>query len=111
MAITITVSDTVSFKVKGTINDATGTPQPFDFKLTCTRLDADTLDARVKANNEETFVEFLADVVEDWHGVRNAENGPVPYTVDALKQLCNIPGVARVAWITYLTEVGAKAKN
>lgn len=111
MAIIITVSDTVSFKVRGTINDAGGIAQPFDFKLICTRLDAETLDARVKANNEETFFDFLADVVEDWSGVRDAENKAVPYSTEALKQLCNIAGVARVAWISYLTEVGAKAKN
>ena len=111
MAITITVSDTVSFKVKGTINDAGGVSQPFDFKLTCARLDADALDARVKANNDETFVDFLDDVVEDWGGVRDAENKAIPYSSDALHQLCKIPGVARVAWIAYLTEVGAKTKN
>lgn len=111
MAITIQVSDKVSFKVKGSINDATGTAQPFDFKLTCTRLDADALDARVKANNDETFVDFLADVVEDWGGVRDAENKALPYSVEALQQLCKIAGVARVAWIAYLTEVGAKTKN
>jgi hypothetical protein len=111
MSIIITVSNTVSFKVKGTINDADGIAQPFDFKLTCTRMDADQLDARVKANNDETFVDFLADVVEDWSGVRDAENKAVSYSVDALTQLCKIAGVARVAWIAYLTEVGAKTKN
>jgi hypothetical protein len=111
MSIVITVSDTVSFKVKGTINDAGGIAQPFDFKLTCNRLDADALDARVKANNDETFVDFLADVVEDWGGVRDGENKPIAYTEDALRQLCKIAGVARVAWIAYLTEVGAKTKN
>lgn len=111
MAITITVSDTVSFKVKGTINDAGGVSQPFDFKLTCARLDSDALDARVKANSDETFVDFLTDVVEDWSGVRDAENKAIAYSVEALQQLCKIPGVARVAWIAYLTEVGAKTKN
>lgn len=111
MAITITVSDTVKFKVKGTINDDKGTAQPFDFSLTCTRLDADTLDARVKANNDETFVDFLTDIAEDWSGVKDAESKPVPYTEAALRQLCKIAGVARVAWLSYLTEVGAKAKN
>ncbi len=111
MAINIVISDTVKFKVKGTINDAGGIAQPFDFSLTCTRMDSDTLDARVKANSDETFVEFLADVVEDWAGVKDAEGKNVPYSEDALKQLCKIAGVARVAWVAYLTEVGAKAKN
>ncbi len=111
MAINIIVSDTVQFKVKGTINDAAGIAQPFDFKLVCTRMDADTLDARVKANSDETFADFLADVVEDWSGVKDADNKAIPYSTDALAQLCKIAGVARVAWIAYLTEVGAKAKN
>jgi hypothetical protein len=111
MAINIIVSDTVQFKVKGTINDAAGIAQPFSFKLVCLRMDGDTLDARVKANSDETFVDFLTDVVEDWSDVKDADNKAIPYSTAALAQLCKIAGVARVAWIAYLTEVGAKAKN
>ena len=54
---------------------------------------------------------ILADVVEDWSGVRDADDKPLPYSEDALRALCRIPGVAAVAFRTYLAEVGAKEKN
>lgn len=110
MAIQITVADIAKFSVKGTIKDAAGIDQPFDFKLTCRRLDADTLSARVKDDSGETFLEFLTDVVEDWSGVRNGDS-PVPYSAAALAQLCKIPGIARTAWLAYLAETAVKAKN
>jgi hypothetical protein len=109
MAIKIIVSDTVAFKVKGSINDVSGTAQPFDFKLTCLRLDTDAIEA--KLNGGITVVDFMCDVVEDWSGVRDADDKPLPYSETALRQLFKIAGVAGVAYKTYLQEVGAKEKN
>lgn len=111
MTIKIIVSDTVGIKVKGTINDAAGVPQPFDFGLTCIRLDAEQIAQRLKSNSDESVTDFLADVVEGWSGVR-ADNGDnVPYSAETLRQLCKIPGLANLAFATYLAESGAKAKN
>ena len=111
MAIKIVISDTVGFKVKGTINDAAGVAQPFDFGLTCTRLDAEQIEKRLKSDSDASIADFLADVIEDWTGVRDADDKQIPYTEAALRQLCNIPGVGGLAFRTYLAEVGAKAKN
>ena len=111
MSIKITVSDTVGFKVIGTINDAAGAPQPFDFSLTCVRLDAEQVQAKLKNNSGASFTDFLADVVQDWSGVRDAEDKPMPYSEAALRQLCKISGVAVLTFNTYMAESGAKAKN
>lgn len=111
MAIKIVISDTVGIKVKGTINDAAGKPQPFDFCLVCTRLDLQQIDDKLKSDTEATLIDFLADVVEDWSGVRDADDKPIPYTESAFRQLCKIPGVYGLAFKTYMTEVGAKEKN
>ncbi len=111
MAIKITVSNTVAFNVKGTINDQTGIPQPFSFKLTCIRLEQEQITNKIKSDTDSSIVEFLADVVEDWSGVRDEEDKPLPYSEDALRKLCKISGVSAVAFHTYLSEVGAKAKN
>lgn len=111
MAIRIIVSNTVGFNVKGSINDAAGVPQPFTFKLICARLDADQIQARLNAGNDATLIDFLADVIEDWSGVRDADDKAIPYSTDALRQLCAIPGVAAVAFRAYIAEVGAKEKN
>lgn len=111
MAIKITISNTVAFNVKGTINDASGIPQSFSFKLTCTRLDAEQISNKLKSDTETTMTDFLVDVVEDWSGVRDDEDKQIAYSEQALRQLCKIPGVAAVAFNAYLSEVGAKAKN
>lgn len=110
MAISIQISDTVGFKVKGVINDSAGIAQPFDFKLTCNRLTSEEIQAAI-SDKEETLGDFLATVVQDWSGVKDAANANVPYSTDALKQLCKIPGVAFLAYRTYLSECGAKEKN
>lgn len=109
MAITIEVSDLVKFKVKGTINDETGTAKPFDFWLTCERLDADELSAKIKGDGNIT--EFMVDLVRDWDEVRTLAGQKIPFSVDALRQLLAIPGVAYVSYRTYTVEVGAKEKN
>lgn len=111
MSIQIVVSNTVTFKVKGSINDEKGVAQPFHFGLTCVRLDADQIKDKLSAESEGTTTEFLSDVIEAWDGVRDADGKPLPYTADNLRQLCKIPGVAALTFRTYLIEVGAKEKN
>lgn len=111
MAIKITVSNTVKFKVKGTIKDEAGIDQPFDFWLTCNRLDTDQIQAKLNAENEPSSTDFMADVVEDWSGVKDAENNSIPYSEDVLRKLFRLPGVSSLAFRTYLSEVGAKEKN
>jgi hypothetical protein len=111
MAIRIVVSNTVRFKVKGVINDASGSPQPFDFSLTCRRLPAAELKERLQNAGDTDAADFLAEVIEDWSGVRGEDDQAVPYSVPALLALCQIPGLATVAFRAYLGEVGAKEKN
>jgi len=109
--VTISVSNTVAFNVKGTINDQAGIAQPFSFKLTCVRLEQEQITNKLSSDTDSKIVDFLADVVEDWSGVRDDDDKPLPYSEDALRKLCKISGVAAVAFHTYLAEVGAKAKN
>lgn len=111
MAIKITVSDMVGIKVKGSINDAAGNPQAFDFGLTCHRLKADAIQAKLRGESDASLTDFLVDVTTTWSNVRDDDNNAVPYSEDAMRTLCNIPGVAAVAFRTYLAEVGAKEKN
>lgn len=111
MAIKIVISDTVGFKVKGTINDEKGTAQPFDFTLICSRLDQDQIQAKLKDHGDASLTDFLVDVIESWSGVRDAADAPLPYSEANLRALCKIPGVAGLAFRTYLAEVGAKEKN
>lgn len=111
MAIKIIVSDTVAFTVKGNINDAKGIAQPFSFKLTCDRLDADQIRGKLQDEAESTLADFLTDVVQDWRDVQDADGKPLDYSEAELRKLCKIPGVATIAFRTYMAEVGAKEKN
>lgn len=111
MGIKIVVSNLVKFKVRGTIKDEAGTDQPFDFHLTCRRLDADQIKTKLADSSETSVADFMLEVIEDWQGVRDAEDQPMQFTEAAWRQLCKIPGVSLVAFRTYLAEVGAKEKN
>jgi hypothetical protein len=111
MAIKIVVEDTVGFKVKGTINSAAGTPQAFDFGLTCHRLDADQIKDKLTSESDASITDFLLDVITGWSAVRDADNKDLPFTEATLRQLVKIPGVGNLMFRTYLTEVGAKEKN
>lgn len=111
MSIKITVANKVGIKVKGSLNNEAGAPQPFDFSLTCHRLDADQLTLRLKEESEQSLIDFMLGVVEDWAGVRDADDKPMPYSEANYRALCKIPGVAGLAFRTYLRDVGAQEKN
>lgn len=111
MSIKIVISNTVKFKVKGSLKDEAGVDQPFDFSLTCMRLDADQIQNKLRGEGDASVTDFLADVVEDWAGVKDADDKALTFNEDNLRALCRIPGIAALAFRTYLTEVGAKEKN
>ena len=111
MAIRLVISDTVKFNVKGVIRDANGSDQPFNFALTCIRLDTEAIQAKLKAEEDALLVDFFADIIEDWSGVRDAEDKPAPYNHENLRALFKVPGIAALTFRTYLIEVGAREKN
>ena len=115
MAISISVSSVVQFKVKGSIKDAAGVDQPFTFGLTCERLPEEDITARMKAHEgsiAEFATEFMADVIDDWFDVIDGDKQTVPFSRNAWLQLChNVPGLSLVTLAAYRQESGAKAKN
>jgi hypothetical protein len=110
MSISILIEDTVKFPVKGTERNAQGVEVPFTFTLVCDRLDADAVQAIVE-NDQRKLADFFADITQDWDGVKDADGKKLPYTADHLAALFKKPGLAALTFRTYLTEIGAKAKN
>ncbi len=110
MAIRITVSDQVSFKVRGTINNETGAAQAFDFDLVARRLSADAMQSAL-ADDQRKIPEFMAAVVTGWRRVIDDEGADVSFTHQALEQLFQITGLASIAFKAYLEAAGAKEKN
>lgn len=111
MAIKLVVSDTVKFQVKGVIRNAVGTDEPFNFSLICKRLKSEDIQARFRGEEELLLVDFFASITEDWAGVRDAQDAPAPYNVENLRALFQLPGIASLAFRTYMTECGAREKN
>jgi hypothetical protein len=111
MAIKIIISDTVGFKVKGSINDEKGIAQPFDFTLKCKRLNADEIKDKLQDQSEATLTDFMAEVVQGWAGVRDEDDKAMEFDTANFRTLCSIPGVAAIVFKTYMAEVGAKEKN
>lgn len=120
MAIKIIISDKVGFTVKGTINDADGKEQPFDFTLTAKRLDEDALGAAqsllvvdaAKTGGHTAVIEKLAEITTNWTGVRDESDAQVPYSADTLRALLKSHrGLGLLIWRTYISEAGAKEKN
>lgn len=111
MSFKIVISNTVKFKVKGTMKDEAGVDQPFDFGLTCRRLDADQIKTKLSDESDASVADFMTSVIEDWSGVKDGDDKPLPYSDEALRQMFRLPGVAVLTFRTYMEEVGAKQKN
>jgi hypothetical protein len=108
MAIKIQVSDIVRCTVRGTIANQDG-PQPFDFWFLARRLDDAALADKL-AERDSLIADFLADIVTGWGGVKG-EDGELPFTEGALRELMKIPGISKLMLRAYIEDVGAKAKN
>lgn len=111
MSIPLVLSDKVGIKVVGTYKSAAGAAVPFDFNISCERLDTEQIDLRLKEKTDETVTDFMLEVIQDWSGVCDEAGKPVPFTAEAYRALCKIPGVAMLTFRTYLEDVGAKEKN
>lgn len=110
MAIKIVLSDKFRLKVQGTYKNESGIDVPFDFTLTVKRLNADEIKETLESS-EQSMVDFIASVTEDWSGVKDANDQPLPWSADNYRALCRIPGIGVLAFTQYLDQAGAKAKN
>lgn len=110
MAIKIVLSDKFRLKVAGTYKNESGIDAPFDFSLTVKRLNADEIKETLDSS-EKSMIDFIGGLTEDWSGVKGPDDTLLPWSIDNYRALCAIPGIALLAFQTYLAEVGAKAKN
>lgn len=102
------VSATVLIAVAGKIPNEAGVALPFDFTLKCDRLPADQIRNLVE---KSTITEVVRKVSRGWDAVTDDDGNAVPFSVEALDQLLNVPGMAKVCFDAYFEGCGAKAKN
>lgn len=109
MAFNIEISDTARFAVKFNIRDGSGSDKPSSFDFIAHRVSVD--DYKKALDEGGTFADFLARVGINWEGVRDGNGTPVDYSEDALRRICNIPGMASLMFKLYGIEVSVKEKN
>lgn len=109
MALKFKIGNVSTFKVSGVLNDEEGNPEAFDFKLTCHRHQVDQVKKMINADGD--MVDFLEKVIISWTGVKNEDGSSVPYSAEALREVCKTTGMAALIYNTYLLESGARAKN
>lgn len=112
MAINLIVSSVVKFKVKGSTKNEAGKDEPFDFWLTCKRLTAEEIQAKLDRDSEATLIDFMLDLIQEWSGVKDEDGKQVPFSEEMYRHLANVyPGLAAIVFKTYADQAGAAAKN
>jgi len=109
MSFKLTVSDTVTVPVKGSLSDGKGSFKPFQFTLTCTRLSGSEVEEWLAQGGK--FQELMNRVTKGWAGITGDDDEPVPFSVEAAASLFDVMGVAAVAASAYLEQNGAKGKE
>lgn len=113
MAFKLAIDDVIGIKVEGKNQDKDGNDKPFKFVLVCERLDAEQM-KNVVSDKDETAGAFFEKHARGWQNqklVLDAEGNPAPFSVDALKVLMGVTGMAMLCWHAYLGQVQATAKN
>jgi len=110
MAFKLVQRNSCQVPVKGVLKDDDGKLERFEFTLTCRRLGASELKAALD-DKERSVVDFVHGLAEGWSGVTDADGNDVRFSQEALNRLLDTPGVARLAFDSYLVEQAAKEKN
>lgn len=110
MAFKLVERNSVAVQVKGEITGDKGTPEAFNFTLHCKRMGVEELQAALK-DDARSVRDFLIDIAHGWSGVIGDEGATLPFTQDALGALLDVPGIAGLAFNSYLEQQGARAKN
>ncbi|MEN9885770.1 MAG: hypothetical protein RL758_348 [Pseudomonadota bacterium] len=96
--------------VRGVLKADDGKMEKFEFNLVCRRLGAAELKSALD-DKERSVIDFVQSLAEGWSGVKDEDGNEIPFNQDALAQLLDVPGVARLAFDAYLVEQGAREKN
>lgn len=112
VSLKLALGPTIEVPVKFDVQDA-GRLQTHSFRLTCRRESQERIAALSAAGG--SAVAFMAEVTTDWQGQRlvlvDDTQQPASFTAEALDLLFSLPGLASVAFSSYLTAVGATAKS
>jgi hypothetical protein len=113
MAFKLAIDDKVGVRVEGKSRDKEGVEKPFSFILVCDRLTAEEM-AKTVADKDETIFAFFEKVGHDWRKqtlVVDDDGKAAEFSVEALRVLMSMSGMAQLCWHSYIQQVAATAKN
>lgn len=112
MTFKLAIADVVEFGLKFSVNDA-GKPKAFSFTVLGQRIAQETLLAELK-DPDLSVGDFLVRHLTGWRGqtllIDEYDDTPAAFSVDALRALLNVTGVAGILLQAYLEANGAKGK-
>lgn len=112
MQYKLAIADLIGVTVEGSTVTEDGAAKPFKFVLVCKRLTSDELKAEFE--NKRTANQFFEDNTQNWRDqdlVLEPGNAPAAFSVEALRILFTISGMAATCWQAYLQQVMAARKN
>ena len=113
MKYKIAIDNIVTFEVIGKISENVTQAKNFKFKLTCDRLDQDTMHARMK-DQGESIKDFMASVTKSWADQRlvlNEDDTPADFNADSFDTLMSVAGMPMYLYQAYIKAVAVKEKN
>lgn len=110
----LSISNFVTFPVRGSVGDENGKSTPFSFSITAQRTSQSDLSqflAELSKSAAGETTDFLAGRINGWSGVQDAQGAELPFSEAALRELLNIVGVAGLVLGAYVEACSAKGKE
>lgn len=113
MALKLAIANVIGVKVEGSTTQEDGSTKPFKFVLVCDRLTNDEIKDTLE-DKDGTTTEFFEKHARDWKDQRlvtDEDGNAAPFSLEALRVLFTIGGMANTCWQAYLAQVVVAAKN
>ena len=113
MKYKIAIGNLVTFEVIGKVSETATQSKNFKFRLTCDRLDQETMQTHMQ-DKGESIKDFLIGVTHEWADQRlilNEDDTPAAFCPEAFEALLSIAGMPMYLYAAYIKAVAVKEKN
>ena len=113
MKYILDIGNVITFEVSGKLTETITQSKTFKFKLTCERLDQETMSARMQ-DQGESLKDFLASVTTGWADQRlvlNEDRTPAEFNPESFGALLSLAGMPMFLYQAYIKAVAVKEKN
>ena len=113
MKFKLAIGNKVTFDVIGKVTETATSAKPFKFRLTCDRLDQETMEKHMQ-DKGESIKDFMVGITHDWADQRlvlNEDDSPAAFGPEAFDALLSIAGMPMYLYASYIKAVAVKEKN